>query len=122
MTTEFPTISFNYIKSNGFRVLHVDGAIGSITPAGLIFVGLYSEQNAIPQIMVHQITDTGQVGSENQEERVGKKGIVREVEVGAMMSLETATALVAWLQEQIKLVDTLRKTAKLEDKKDAKLQ
>lgn len=112
MNDETPSlIPFNYIKSNSFRVLHVDGAIGSITPAGLIFVSLYSERNAIPQIMVHEITESGQVGIEHQEERVGKKGIVREVEVGAMMSVETATALVAWLQERINLVQKLRKTA-----------
>jgi hypothetical protein len=112
-------VSFHYIKSNFFRVLHTDGAVGSVTPSGLIFVALYSERSAIPQIMVHEITEKGQVGIEHQEERVGKKGIVREVEIGATMSVETATSLVTWLQEKIDLIQKLRKTAELGKANDA---
>jgi hypothetical protein len=120
MPDESPSVvPFHYIKSNLFRVVHTDGAIGSITPAGLIFVGLYSERSAIPQIMVHEVTETGQVGPEHQDERVSKKGIVREVEIGAMMSVDTANHLVTWLQERIDLIQKLRKTAELDKAKDA---
>lgn len=122
MPNESPAkVAFNYIKSNSFRVAHVDGAIGHVTPAGLIFAGLYSERTAIPQVMVHQITEAGQVGAESASERLGKEGIVREVEVGAMMSLETATALVTWLQSQIELIQKLRESAKVNEVKDARL-
>jgi hypothetical protein len=114
MPDEHPTVvPFHYIKGNFFRVIHTDGAVGNVTPSGLIFVGLYSERSAIPQMMVHDITPTGQVGSEHADERVSKSGIVREVEVGATMSVETATSIVAWLQEKIDLVQKLRKTAEL---------
>jgi hypothetical protein len=119
MAENTPTVSFHYIKSNLFRVLHTDGAIGGITPSGLIFVALYNERAPIPQIMVHEITESGQVGTEHQDERVGKKGVVREIEVGAMMSVETATSLVKWLQEKIDLVQKLKKTAALEKDNDA---
>ena len=104
-----PVVQFHYIKSNLFRVVHTDGAVGNLTPAGLIFVGLYSERAAIPQIMVHDITEAGQVGSEHVEERITRKGIVREVEFGAIMSAEVAKSLVTWLQEKIDLIQKLRK-------------
>ena len=82
MPSEMPTVvPFHYIKSNFFRVFHTDGAVGNVTPSGLIFIGFYSERGAIPQIMVHDITEAGQVGAERQDERVGKKGVVREVEI-----------------------------------------
>lgn len=114
MSEEMPkSVPFHYIKSNSFRVVHTDGAVGNVTPSGLIFVGFYSERSAIPQMMVHDITETGQVGSEHLDERVGKKGIVREVEVGATMSVEVAQTVVAWLQEKIELVQKLKKTAGL---------
>jgi hypothetical protein len=114
MSEEMPTsVPFHYIKSNSFRVIHTDGAVGNITPAGLIFMGFYSERSAIPQIMVHEVTEGGQVGGERLDERVGKKGIVREVEVGATMSVEVAQTIVAWLQERIELIHKLRKTAEL---------
>lgn len=115
-----PTVvPFHYIKSNFFRVLHADGAVGNITPSGLIFMGFYSERSAIPQMMVHDITESGQVGSEHPDERVGKKGIVREVEVGATMSVETATSIVAWLQEKIDIIQKLRKAAESGKAEDA---
>jgi hypothetical protein len=114
-----PVVQFHYIKSNLFRVVHTDGAIGNVTPSGLIFVGLYSERAAIPQIMVHEITEAGQVGPERLDERVTKKGIVREVEVGATMSVETATSVITWLQEKIDLVHKLKKTAELDKSKNA---
>lgn len=119
MSEDVPTsVPFHYIKSNLFRVIHTDGAVGNIAPSGLIFVGFYSERGAIPQMMVHDVTDSGQIGSERISERVGKSGIVREVEVGATMSVETATTLVAWLQERIDLVKKIRKTAEQEKGKN----
>jgi hypothetical protein len=114
MSEEMPTsVPFHYIKSSSFRVIHTDGAVGNVTPSGLIFVGFYSERAAIPQMMVHDITEAGQVGSERTDERISKKGIVREVEVGATMSVEVAQKVVEWLQERIDLVQKLRKTAEL---------
>ena len=113
------TVPFHYIKGNFFRVIHTDGIVGSVTPGGLIFLGLYSERGPIPQMMVHEIAETGQIGPEHLDERLSKKGIVREVEIGAIMSAETATACIAWLQEKVDLIQKLRKTAELEKSGDA---
>jgi len=122
MSEDMPaSVPFHYIKSNAFRVTHADGVVGSVTPAGLIFIGLYSERSPIPQMMVHEITDAGQVGAEHLDERVSKKGIVREVEIGAMMSAEVATSFIAWLQEKIDLIHKLRKNAEMEKPQNASL-
>ena len=73
--------------------------------------------------MVHEITEGGQVGSERAEDRVGKKGIVREVEIGATMTAETAATVISWLQEKIELINKLRKAADSEKApKNASLQ
>jgi hypothetical protein len=119
MPTDKTTVEFHYIKSNEFRVVHVDGAMGGITPAGLIFVSLYSERPAIPQVMVHEVTEEGQIGPERLEERVGKKGVVREIEVGATMSLETAINFVKWLQDRIDLVNKVKSDAEQDKEKNA---
>ena len=120
MPDEAPTVvPFHYIKSNFFRVAHADGVVGNVTPAGLIFMGFYSERGPIPQMMVHEITEAGQVGPERLDERVSKKGVVREVEIGTMMSAEVAVSFVAWLQEKIDLIHKLRKTAELDKPQDA---
>ena len=50
-SSELPSVKFHYIKSNSFRVLHVDGSLGGITPGRNIFVSLFSERGALPQII-----------------------------------------------------------------------
>jgi hypothetical protein len=91
-------ITFNYLKGTQFRVVHVDGAIGSITPQGLIHAAIYSERPAIPQMVVQPLKD-GELG--DPIEVVSRPGIVREVEVSLMLDLKVATALQEWLGTKI---------------------
>lgn len=107
MPNSSASVKFHYIKGNFFRVSHADGAIGNITPAGLIFVGFYSERAAIPQMMVHEINNEGQVGNEFPDQRVAKEGIVRELDVGTVMSVPTAKHFVRWLNQQIEIAERL---------------
>jgi hypothetical protein len=48
-------IEFDFIKSNFFRVIHVDGAFGGLSPNGFVHMALYSERRAIPTKVVHKI-------------------------------------------------------------------
>ena len=93
-------VKFHFIKSNHFRVVHVDGAHGGITPDCHIFAAVFNTRAPIPQIAVQRITDNT-LGDEIREERVGKDGLVREVEVGLMMNLNTAEGIHRWLGEKI---------------------
>src|SRR3989442_6878794 len=45
-------VTFHYIKSSQFRVVHADGIIGGVTPRGLIHIAVFSERPAIPQVIV----------------------------------------------------------------------
>jgi len=94
-------VRFHFIKSNFYRVIHVDGAYGGLTPRGGIFFALYSERVPIPQITVHKITNDTTLGEEIQEERQAKDGIVREVETGIAMDLAAAEGFHKWLGERI---------------------
>lgn len=98
-----PRLVFHYIKNQNFRVIHVDGAIGSLVPTGHIHMALFSERRPIPQQMAHKITPDGQVGDSIPSETVSKEGIIREIDVDAMMSLPAAIGLHAWLGKQIEL-------------------
>jgi hypothetical protein len=100
-----PRVRFYYIKSNLFRVVHVDGAIGGITSRGLIHCSLYSERPAIPQITEHQVTAEGRIGVPVEQE--GKEGIVREMDVDLIMTKRTATELRDWLSNRISDLDKL---------------
>ena len=104
MTQESPAprVEFHYIKSNGFRVVHADGAWGGPTPRGYIAVTFYSERAPLPKLLVHELNSSGQLGEEVS--RQSKKGYVREAEVQVMMDLGMAEGFVEWLQDKISTV------------------
>jgi hypothetical protein len=104
------TVHFNYLKSPFFRVIHVDGGIGGPTPGGrAIHLALFSERPAIPTQVVNEIAEDGTLGSEIPGATQGKGGIVRELEVDAIMDLTTARILYRWLGEAIGKVEGLIK-------------
>lgn len=106
-----PRIKFSYLKSPGFRVIHVDGGIGSVTPTGYIHLALYSERLPIPRELVHEVKPDGTLGAEVRDERVAKAGVLRELEVDAIFSLQTAVGLRDWLTEKITELETAMDTA-----------
>jgi hypothetical protein len=57
-----PEIAFEYIKSNLFRVIHADGAIGGVTPSGNLHLAFFSERPAIPRMIVHKRDPSGTLG------------------------------------------------------------
>lgn len=106
--TKPSTLSFHYIKSTCFRVIHVDGALGGPLPSGRgVHLGLYSERAAIPQQVTHEIDSKGHVGREIPEQRLSRDGVVRELEVDAVMDVETAEAIRDWLSKNIALLKGL---------------
>ena len=102
-----PVVRFHYVKSNAFRVVHADGVIGGPTPSGLLHLSFFSERFPIPAVVEHAISDAGggrrEVGKEIAKE--GKEGVVREVEVGVMMTLDMAKQLHAWLGNNIQRIE-----------------
>jgi|ERR1700723_572588 hypothetical protein len=113
MTEPTPTIpekiSFFFIKSNYYRVVHVDGAFGGLTPQGKVFVSMYSERAPIPEIITHELKDSGsRLGQEIIPDRKSKEGIIREVEVGLSMDEAAAEAFHKWLGEQIQILKSLK--------------
>ena len=100
------TVRFDYIKSNCFRVIRVDGAHGSPTPKGDgIQVAFFSERHPIPQTEEYVI-EKGKVGK--RINITARAAIVREVEVEAILSIEIAKQLEIWLHDKIRQIENLR--------------
>ncbi len=100
-----PQLTFNYIKSTQFRVIHVDGAFGGVAPRGHIHMSVYSERVAIPRVIVHQIDKDGKLGKEIIGKRESREGVEREMEVDLVFGLEEAKALHDWLTTQIEQLE-----------------
>jgi hypothetical protein len=92
-------LTFHYLKSNYFRVVHSDGVYGGLTPTGDVMMTFWSQRNAIPKEVTHALTADGSVGEELRRE--GKSGIVREAEVSVVFSIQVAQELATWLQDKI---------------------
>lgn len=98
-------VRFYYIKSGQFRVLHVDGILGGITPKGLIHIATYRERPAIPQTSDHAITPQGDLSPPVAQE--GKAGIVREMDADLILSRQTAVEIRDWLTQRIEELEKL---------------
>jgi hypothetical protein len=110
--TESRKIRFHYLKSQLFRSMHVDGAIGGLSPNGQnIHISVYSEQLPLPTVVINEIDPDGKLGGEIK--RIARDGVVREVEADLVLSLDSARALMEWLGRTINESEvTLRNLAK----------
>ena len=102
-TAETPEkrVRFDYLKSGLFRVIHADGVVGGLTPRLDVHMDFWSERFPIPKQVVHALTNDGTLGEEIKSERTTREAIVREVEAGVVLDLETAKALRDWLTDRI---------------------
>jgi hypothetical protein len=99
------TVSFHYIKSNSFRVVYVEGALGGPTPRGNISVSVFNERAPIPQKNVFEVLPTGELGAELVEQRISRDGVVREVEVELVFTVESAKTFAEWLAEHVRRLE-----------------
>jgi len=90
-------VRFFYEKCKYFRVAHVDGVIGGLTPTRDIFVSVYSQRVALPQTIDQQISPDGKLGA--VIDKSGKDGIFREMEIGLVMSPEVANQIAEFLMQ-----------------------
>jgi hypothetical protein len=95
-------VKFNYVKSNLFRVIHTDGTTADYTPNGNITINLYSQRFSIPEEVIFDLDDDGAIVGEGvvvdrAEDNIDTT-IVREIDMLAVMSLETAEELLRQLQ------------------------
>jgi hypothetical protein len=94
-------IAFDYIKSNQFRVIHMNGAFGGLSPNGAeIHMALFNERRPLPRKTVYSIAG-GRLGGEDLSKRESRAAFVREVEVDVIMSIESAVNLRIWLDDKI---------------------
>lgn len=107
-------VAFDYIKARDFRVVWADGAIGGVTPNGLIHLALYAERQAIPQRQVYAIepvdATTGKLGKEVLAKRISRGSIVREMACDVFLTPQAAENLAKWIAAQLAELKKLQDT------------
>ncbi|WP_148215776.1 hypothetical protein [Acaryochloris marina] len=92
-------INIDYIKSNFFRVFHVDGLGVQITPNLDIQIISWSERASIPKRVVFEINREDGESSFVKEEFEDRGSIVREVDASLTVTPEIAHQFIERLQE-----------------------
>jgi hypothetical protein len=110
MDQDSKKLRFHYQKANLFRVIHADGAWGGLTPDLQVFFSLFNTRPPIPQVLGFDIQGDGMQLEECPEMTVSKDGLLREVEVGVVMSPENVKALIDFLRGRLEAVEQIKST------------
>lgn len=100
-------VLIHYLKTNNYKTVFVDGAYGGITPKGLLHMDLYLERHPIPKTSKIKIDDSGNLLDEEVQEK--KQGIVREVQCGLAMDINTAISIRDWINTKLEQYEKLFK-------------
>jgi hypothetical protein len=104
-----PKLQFHFIKSAEYREVPCDGAVGSVTPnRSRIFFALYAERGPVPRMIEYELAgakkgDLVEFNEANAKPSFvdTRAGVVRQIQVGTYLDLDTAKRLRDWLSGQI---------------------
>jgi hypothetical protein len=102
-------VKFLHEKTSDYRIVHVDGAWGSINSLGNAQLDLYVESALTPDAVLQPLGPDGNFSGEQVPlGRVDPKDIlvVRHIQCGIVLSLSAATQIHSVLDSYIKTVKT----------------
>lgn len=92
------TIDFHVIQSHDFKTLYASGLYSSTTLNGLVNLNFFIDRQPLPDLMTYSI-DNNVLG--NEKTRIIRSGIVREVQQGVVMDIQTAKNVITLLTSLI---------------------
>jgi hypothetical protein len=108
------TIIINYVKSFVYREIACDGALGGPTPQKKLWVAFYTERYPLPKEVEQSLIKTAVPHEFELDNSVppvvidSKKGLVRNVEFGVYLSLDSAERLYTWLGANIESLKAIK--------------
>ena len=93
------SLKFQYLKADSYITYHVDGVFGGVTPKGMVHMDVFTEKFPTPSCISHELSEDGKLGGEI--DRVVRDGIIRELQAGLVMDLNTARQFRDWLSAKI---------------------
>ena len=92
-------------RSKACRVIHADGAWGSVTPQLNVHMAIYSEHKAFPEGTTIRSNPDGTMQDTPTED---PGYLVREIEADIILSEAAATALRNWLSDRLDQIQAFR--------------
>ena len=101
-------IQFRHVRSRDYKIVYSSGAFGGVTPKGEFKMDLFIDYSPSPDVITHSVTGDG-LGPVIRREPESSP-IVREAQVGVVMSVSEAKNLGAWLLQQVRAFEENKKT------------
>jgi len=102
-------IKFKYIFDKNYNPVYCNGAYGGVNVQGEIVANFYLERIPIPNNVVHEINDDGNLsGIVSSDPNDLDKVMVRYITNGIVLNEDSARAIYEWLGEQIQTIETRR--------------
>ncbi len=101
------TVKIKYLKAHDFKTCLTTGVYGGLTGNGLINVNFFTDRAVIPDHQEVDIDDKGRTLGVPKDFK--DSDLVREVQFGTMMDINTAKIVVAWLDSKIEEYDRMLK-------------
>lgn len=97
------TVTFKYAKANDYRVIAANGVYGGPLPSGEIKADFFVEFVETPGVERFEVKDK-RLGA--LIDRVPSKGTwIRELQIGLLLSRNTAKSIGEWLLEKVKIAE-----------------
>lgn len=99
-------IKFKYKFPKEYNPKYANGAIGGISTNGEIIVNFYLERQGLPYSITNEIDSEGNVGMEiAREPKDYDSSIIRYVDTGVVLSLNSAKKIHEWLGRHIETLE-----------------
>lgn len=108
MGQEVKKVKFKYLFDKSYNPVYCTGGFGGITPKNEIVLNFFMERQPIPYSETREINPDGTLGSlidiepNNDLESVQ---VIRNVETGIIIDLDTAKDIYTWLGNNIKIIE-----------------
>ena len=95
-----PEIKALFEKSPDYRIIAANGLWGHVTPRGDFLMDFVVESQKTPQSITHRVIEGQAIGEEVKRDPPTIQ-LVRQLEVGVLMSVENAEAVANFIKERI---------------------
>jgi hypothetical protein len=102
-------LKIKYKFDSNYNPTYINGAVGGINPQGEIVANFYLERGPIPNSTTFELTAENQLGNIiNTNPDDLQKSLIRFVECGIVLNLNSARQINQWLTEQINTLEAIQ--------------
>jgi hypothetical protein len=102
-------VPIHFVKSSHFRVVYASGVWYGGDSQQNLHLTFFNERPPIPKKLVFNLSEQGMIVSEDAAQRESKEGIVREIEIDVVLSVQAAVEFHKTLGENLKAIQSIHK-------------